>query len=283
MSEQVTAARRHRLIDDQWGEAAGPTYSIAEIVELSGVPPSSIHHYLRAGLVPQPQRTATNRFLYDDRHITALRIIRSLRQHGRTLDQIREALPELWSTRRELLDASLDEYLAARACPPGAATRIIEAAIGEFAQHGFGEVSVANVCTAAGVAKGTFYRHFDNKDELLRAAGATVIERAVVGFTADVRDGAAPDAVTFARHLRPGLPVLFELAKTSIQEPGPNAGAAISSFVGLVERLGALLAASTSRDDQARIGGSMVILGVVEIFRQLLVGELSRADDATPA
>ncbi|MCU1502517.1 MAG: MerR family transcriptional regulator [Ilumatobacteraceae bacterium] len=278
MSEQVTS-RRQRPIDDRWGEPQGRMYPIAEIVELSGVPASSIHHYLRAGLVPPPERTAANRFRYDERHVVALGIIRCLRQHGRTLQEIGDALPKLWATDRDRLDAAIAEYLGGAAYPPCATTKMIDAAVEELNQHGYGEVSVAAVCARAGVAKGTFYRHFDNKDQLFLAAGAAVIERAVVGFSADVGAGGPADAALFAMHLRPALPVLFELAKTSVQDPGPNAGAAISSFVELVERLGQLLAASAAPSDQVRIGGSMVVLAVVEIFSRLVGTELRRATD----
>jgi AcrR family transcriptional regulator len=276
MSGQVIAPRLRRDIDEQWGEAAGPRYSIAEIVQLSGVPASSIHHYLRTGLVPQPERTAANRFMYDERHVVALRIIRCLRHHGRTLEEIGAALPELWALAPEDLDRAIDDHLRGVAAPPCARTKLIEAAIVEFGRRGSGDVSVADLCARAGVAKGTFYRHFDNKDELFLATGTAVIERAVAGFEADVGAGAIPEAATFARHLRPGLTVLFELAKSSVQEPSPNAGPAITSFVELVERLGRLMAAAAAPDDQLRIGGSMVVLAVVEIFSQLVGAELRR-------
>ena len=37
----------------------------------TGVPAASIHHYRRLGLLPEPERAARNRFVYDQRHVEA--------------------------------------------------------------------------------------------------------------------------------------------------------------------------------------------------------------------
>lgn len=260
-----------------WGEASPARYGIAEVVALTGVPASSIHHYLRLGLVPPPDRTATNRFAYDDRHVIAVGLIRRMRQRGHTLDEVHQALPELWGDGG-CLDTVVDDYLARQQSPRGARTRLIDAAIVAFAQQGYGEVTIAAICAQAQVAKGTFYRYFDNKDELFVATAATVIDRAVAGFAADVATGAtANTAAGFAAHLRGGLPVLFELAKCSIQESGPNAQVAVSLFVDMVERLGQVIAIDASPPVQAQQGGVVVMFAVVEIFARLLDTGLAHA------
>src|SRR5204862_7634587 len=71
-------------------------FSIGELVARSGVPGATIHHYLRLGLLPSARRTAPNRFLYDERHAQALRLIRVLRERrGPPLPLIRRLLPNL--------------------------------------------------------------------------------------------------------------------------------------------------------------------------------------------
>ena len=45
--------------------------------------------------------------------------------------------------------------------------KIIEAAIDMIRQHGADGVAVRTVCDAAGMSIGTFYHHFQNKDDLL--------------------------------------------------------------------------------------------------------------------
>src|SRR5712691_7664739 len=71
-------------------------FSIGELVARSGVPAATIHHYLRLGLLPSARRAAPNRFLYDERHVQALRLIRLLRERrGLPLPVIRRVLPDL--------------------------------------------------------------------------------------------------------------------------------------------------------------------------------------------
>lgn len=54
---------------------------------------------------------------------------------------------------------------------PGSDTRraLLNSATGLFAKSGFHAVSVAGLCRAAGVANGTFYLYFQNKDEVFNA------------------------------------------------------------------------------------------------------------------
>lgn len=43
---------------------------------------------------------------------------------------------------------------------------LIEAAIDEFGEKGYEKASLNNILRAAGISKGTFYYHFENKEEL---------------------------------------------------------------------------------------------------------------------
>jgi AcrR family transcriptional regulator len=44
--------------------------------------------------------------------------------------------------------------------------RILDAALGEFAAHGFGDASLNRIIEAAGISKGSMYYYFDGKDDL---------------------------------------------------------------------------------------------------------------------
>ena len=46
-------------------------------------------------------------------------------------------------------------------------SRLKEAALAAFAEHGYAETSIADITRAAGVAQGTFYVHFSGKDAVI--------------------------------------------------------------------------------------------------------------------
>src|SRR5438105_184454 len=101
------------------------TFTIADLVSLTGVPPATIHYYLRGGLLPRPKRAAPNRFAYDERHVQGLKLIRSLRERrGLSLAMIRRILPELLQLETteaflpEMWDRALAPRLSPRARPP---------------------------------------------------------------------------------------------------------------------------------------------------------------------
>lgn len=52
---------------------------------------------------------------------------------------------------------------------PGRERRIMDAAAGLFARHGFDKTTVDEIADAAGVSKGAIYLHFESKDALFEA------------------------------------------------------------------------------------------------------------------
>src|SRR5712691_9509027 len=160
-------------------------FTIAELVGRTGVPPATIHHYLRLGLLPSPYRSATNRFLYDERHALALRLVRLLRDRRRLpLATIRRVLPDLMAMegeeafRPEMWERVVDVRAGAssRRLP---ASRLLASALDAFSRRGYGDVNIDDICRAARIAKGSFYRHYRSKEDLffgvVEAAGDEVV------------------------------------------------------------------------------------------------------------
>lgn len=64
-----------------------------ELVEASGVPKSTIQHYLNQGLLPQPQKTSTNMAYYDPSCIDRIQYIQHLQRHHRlSLSEIKRMM-----------------------------------------------------------------------------------------------------------------------------------------------------------------------------------------------
>lgn len=193
--------------------------TLSQLVEASGVPASTIHHYRREGLIPPPERAAANRFCYHQEHIDALALIRLMRERrGMSLDQIAAALPELMADPA----GSLKEELAADGAELGAEARerILESAIDLFTTQAYAEVTISDIAGAAGMAKGSVYRHFSSKEELFEAMIDQMVGDTASRFAAAVRTLGGPDGVAgrpqeaaevFAGLVARAMPILLEL------------------------------------------------------------------------
>lgn len=203
---------------------------MAELEARTGVVRATIHHYARQGLLPPPQKVAANRFLYDERHVRAVRVIRLLRdEQDLSLEVIGELLPQLLEDGETafhdgLWTGAVGTHLR-RIASRSPAARLLQAAVEGFSRSGYGETNVDELCRAAGMAKGSFYRHFNSKEELFFAAArdiAGTLGHALVPVT-HARGELDPDATaaTFVEQLAPRLPILLDLLSGALQQrPG---------------------------------------------------------------
>ncbi len=246
------------------------SFSMAELVDRTGVPASTIHHYVRLGLLPPPQRMGPKRFLYGCEHVDSLRVIRDLRQRQRlSLARIADVLPEILANP-EPGGAGVGDAQA-----PGVAERILDVAIEAFGLHSYSEVSIADLCSGADVAKGTFYRHFDSKGEVFVRAAERVVQQALASLRSGVGDLSQPPdmhaaAELVAGALRPGLPVLLELAKRAMQFEPEYVAEARDTFGKLAAETGEILMPGEAGSHAA--GGMVILDAVVTVFRSLVGG-----------
>lgn len=246
-------------------------FSMSELVERTGVAAATVRYYLASGLLPPPRRAKTNRFLYDERHVEVIRLIRLLQdRRNLSLETIGRMLPELLPDltggvegaifRPEMWGQLLAVHFPATASP-SLTERLREAGMAAFSRHGYADVSVDDVCQAIGVAKGSFYRHFSSKEELFFAAVTLTGE--VVGATLVARGPESEDQVVsaLAEALAPYLPIVLDLASLALQRRPGYARA----FEGLVNQLLHGARTLVSRDHARReLGPSDVTLAIAE-------------------
>lgn len=73
---------------------------------------------------------------------------------------------------------------------PETAERLVAAAVDRFSKKWYGTVSVAEICRAAGLSNGVFYRYFNDKEALFKVILSRVLDE-IRGVVEDV-DGATP-------------------------------------------------------------------------------------------
>ena len=135
--------------------------TIAALEDRTGVRRSTIHFYLREGLLPAPQKTASSRALYSEEHVRLLLRIGELKASGHPLAEIRTLLdPDLARARDEATDLAGQEWDRVHGA-------ILRVATGEFAANGYDATRVADVIRRVGVTSQVFYRHFPSKLQLL--------------------------------------------------------------------------------------------------------------------
>jgi AcrR family transcriptional regulator len=156
---------------------------------------------------------------------------------------------------------------------PGAAQRLVVAAVDLFTEQGYDDTTVAQIAERAGVTKSTFFRHFSDKRELL-VAGQETLSRLLADGIAEAPAGASPlQAVASGLERASGAmgPVNRELgprlqaavaASTELQERD-----ALKS-VGLAAAMTAALIARGVPDSTAQLAGELGVLAFKRGYAQ---------------
>jgi AcrR family transcriptional regulator len=212
--------------------SVGRTFGMSELVAESGLPPSTIRYYITTGLVPPGHQVAPNRHLYDERHVEALRLVKLLKERRKLpVEAIRTILPELLELpeggafRPEMWEQLVEASSRTRSRTSPAA-RLLRAGVDAFTRRGYAEVRVDDVCQAANVAKGSFYRHFAAKEELFFAAArevAVMVGNRFDEATASKRGGVSADEAheALVDALEPNLALILDLMALAAQRrPG---------------------------------------------------------------
>ncbi|MGH2466622.1 MAG: TetR family transcriptional regulator [Candidatus Limnocylindrales bacterium] len=255
----VQTSSRPKVADDL-------AFGVSELAARTGIPVPTIHHYRKLGLLPAPVQTTPSRFTYDERHVAALGAIRALRAHQVPLDRVRTVLPGLLAAGVGLTGNSWESLISDTAADadPGA-DRLLDAARSAFARHGYDGVSVGEICDAAGMAKGTFYRYFDSKDAIFVAAARSTVE--AVGEELERRGGSLSEAEALGELeslLAPLAPLILEAATRELRHEPRSRGIVASVAQGLAAQLGPRLRAQGSRAiPAARRVVETVLLGLV--------------------
>lgn len=254
-----------RVVTEATEATAG--FPVSVLAERTATLVPTIHHYRHIGLLPDATALASNRFLYDERHVDALIMIRLLRDRRHMpLEAIREVLPDVLAldtgglAAAEAWDGVIVPFLDQHGSG-GVRQALVVAAREAFAQRGFAQVNVADICKQAGIAKGSFYRYFDSKEEIFLAAARSMVDVVAEEFEGIDCPLTEREAVEHLQEvLGPMAPLLLEVATEELRHQANATGVVASIAAGLATHLmprltkGGSLAAARRVVDSALTG-----------------------------
>jgi AcrR family transcriptional regulator len=147
---------------------------ISELEKFSGVPRSTIHHYVNLGLLHRPLKTGHTMAHYDHTHIKRLEAIQRIKldylKTAKTsripLDYIKHKLRQSYSLVKmgdgEGKAGSGNNEIKGQKKKE----EIIEATLKLYANRGYYLTNIRDITKAAGISSPTFYRYFKDKREL---------------------------------------------------------------------------------------------------------------------
>ncbi|MFI9389574.1 TetR/AcrR family transcriptional regulator [Streptomyces bauhiniae] len=156
---------------------------------------------------------------------------------------------------------------------PGAAQRLVVAAVDLFTEQGYDATTVTQIAERAGVTKSTFFRHFSDKRELL-AAGQETLSRLLADGIAE-----APADATPLQAVAAGLEHASSAMGPANRELGPRLKAAVAAStelqerdalksVGLAAAMTAALIARGVPDPTAHLAGELGVLAFKRGYAQ---------------
>jgi len=167
-------------------------FRVGELSRRTGVSTSAINYYVREGLLPPPAKSAPNMAYYDPGYIDIIKSIKVLqREKGMSLSQIRDMVSKGELSRPDGLPP--EDFTGVEGTASGSKLaldrrqHIMDAASEVFAEKGYYATTIADLATKAGVAKGTIYWYFENKDSILLSILDEILRETNEAFTEVIR------------------------------------------------------------------------------------------------
>lgn len=140
---------------------------IKELVEKSGVPRTTIHYYLREGLLHPPHKTGQTMSVYDDSHLQRLKLINELKKGNRLpIAFLKEQVETAERTPNYVEDYDATKTVRTNKEKDRKREEIVKAAIRVFSRMGYHKTKVSDITSELKISTGTFYLYFQNKREL---------------------------------------------------------------------------------------------------------------------
>ncbi len=148
--------------------------TIAELEKRTGIQRSTIHHYIRCGLLHEPYRTSQTMAYYDESHITKLQMISQIKEeflkNANTsrvpIDFIKARLEETYQEPEPILNERVKPETKVTQKQARKKNSIIQAALSLYAEKGYYRTNLRDITKKVGISTPAFYHYFPDKREL---------------------------------------------------------------------------------------------------------------------
>jgi DNA-binding transcriptional MerR regulator len=250
--------------------------SIGDLERVSGVPRTTIHYYLRQGLLPRPQKAAASRSLYTEEHVEILREIDKLKQAGLSIAEIEGRLQQRVGRANEVtIDLAAQEYDRLH-------NRILALGVREFAAKGYKRTHVTSMMRQLGITATVFYGHFASKRRLLAECVSVLMKWSLAYAdekTASLDDPAERliwEAFAHSRVFELGTAAFAVIRVEGTQDDADLRKSIEDGLAGTVARITKELPAPTSSTGKRPIRDELIALSLLGAWEQTAFDATSR-------
>ncbi|MBI5551587.1 MAG: TetR family transcriptional regulator [Desulfobacterales bacterium] len=164
---------------------------ISELEAITGIPRSTIHHYVNLGLLHRPEKSGKTMADYDHSHVKRLEAIQRIKlEYLKTvktsripIDFIKHRLTESYSLAKPAAVKTKTRSGGNSKKGQQKKEDIIEATLRLYAHRGYYLTKIRDITKALGISSPTFYRYFKDKRELF----VETIEYVVKNFKNEIQ------------------------------------------------------------------------------------------------
>lgn len=152
----------------------------SDLQRITGISRSSIHSYIKKGLLSEPVRGGKTVAYYSSVHLDELEEIKKLRKLGYPLPYIKDILDEK-RRERELKPKKQEN-------PAKKREKILEKAVEIFSINGYHKTKMDDIAKAVGLSKNSLYLYFENKEMLFLECADRVLDSMAADIMNKVKD-----------------------------------------------------------------------------------------------
>jgi len=141
---------------------------ISDLVQISGLPRSTIQFYLREKLLHPPIKTGKTMAYYDQHHVEQLEKIQQLKnEQGLPINFIKKEIQESGhQEQKRIRAANNSKSKNTSKIRDHRRQEIITSAVNVFSKRGYYRTTIQDIVESSGISISTFYLYFENKREL---------------------------------------------------------------------------------------------------------------------